>query len=81
MSNDTDQLRLVDRAATRFAMALSTAMPDDLAAKMTCYEAECTADLYRQLYFDDLAAQIIRAHATSDNEEDDLHHDLFLSQQ
>lgn len=68
----------VHAAATRFASDLADAFIDDLAPHLTCHEAETVADLYRALGHDEMGDSIVHAHAESDTEDDDQHHDVYL---
>lgn len=67
-------------AADAACYAMHSALVEDVAARLTCPEAEALATLYRVLGYDDLAADIIDAHASSDDDDTDLHHAAYVAQ-
>lgn len=48
------------------------------AGSMTCVELEYVTDLYNRAGCHAMAEALTERHAISDEEEDDLHHDLYL---
>lgn len=75
----TDLAR-IEAAAHAAASALHPALVEDVAARLTCAEAEALAELYTCLGYTDLAADILDAHAWSDDDSTDLHHAAYLAQ-
>lgn len=77
----TTDLPTLAAAADAACSAMHAALVEDVAARLTCPEAEALAALYRVLGYDDLADDILDAHASSDDEPADLHHAAWLHQQ
>lgn len=75
----TDLAR-IEAAAHSAASALHSALCEDVAARLTCPEAEAIAELYTCLGYTDIAADIIEAHAASDDDDTDLHHAAYVAQ-
>lgn len=51
---------------------------DELFGRLSCGEVEPLADIFRAMNANELADQIIEAHAHHDDDPDDMHHDLYL---
>lgn len=77
----TTDLARIEQAARSAGTALHAALVEDVAARLTCSEAEAVAELYRSLGYSDIAADVLDAHASRDAEPADLHHAAWLAQQ